>query len=1624
MKNHVQKVIYLLLIIVIIQLSVYYSYALESSICPTADEITVINNVGKPDIVNVSQLSVGDIIKVYNSPSGGKLLGTSKMLPNKTEAPVSISQLGTNEGSVYVTVTSTGRLESERTKANFAGEPKSLSIDINNIAVFNNVDSSDTVVVADISGGDTIKVYNAEKGGKLIGSGKLNSYKSEIVIKVSSLGKSAGSVYVTLTSEGMLESDRTKADFEAEPVSEPLNSDNILITNNSGKADAIDISELNEGDTVKVYNSSAGGKLLGSAVVPITKTYLTISVQQVGTSAGSVYISVTGKGMAESSRTKVDFEAEAISDSANEDSIIVTNNAGIADNIYVSGLSSGDVVKIYNMEKGGRLLGSAAVPSLKSEVTASISQLGTSAGSIYITITSVNKRESKRIKVDYPSEAKSSPPSVNNVIITNNARNSDTIKVAGLTSGDVVRVYDADKKGKLLGTATVSGTSTDVTVTISQIGSDGGSVYISVKGRSTQESDRIKVDYKEESKTDIPYVENISVTNNARTADIIKVTGLLTGDVVKVYDKESLGNFLGSATAVNNIATITISQIGTGAGSVYISVSNTNKNESDRIRVSYSAEPVSSIIDINNITISNNVGKADTIKVTGVSTGDTVRAYDKETLGNLLGSAVVSTSSTEVTISVSQLGTEAGSIYISITSPNKQEGDRIKADYKAEYKSNDLDTGNITVINNAKAADTIDVTGLSAGDVIRVYDSSLGGILLGSAIVTGTNNFVAISIPQLGTTSGSVYISLTSNNKQESKRIKTDYKAESISKTPNTDNITIINNSKSADSVIVSGLSSGDLVKVYDSESSGNILGSSTVTLYNTEATISISQIGTEEGFLYISVTSPNQQESLRTKAAYNCETVSNSPAVENITVVNNAKAADTVKVTGLYENDTVKVYNSSKAGIVLGSAVVPTGGTDVTITIKQLGTTAGSVYVSITSAYKQESARTKADYTSEYISVPPSSENVSITNNAKASDLIYVSGLYSGDMVIIYDTPTGGNILGQATVSTYNNEVSITIHQLGQDAGSVYISATNINKQESSRTKVDFTAEAKSDPINADNITIINNARTSDTVTVTRLSPNDTIKVYNEAKGGNLIGTATVPDDRTEVVITIKQIGTDSGSVYISRAGMNKHESDRAKADFLNEMTSNEPNSSNISVINKVGIPSTVTVTKLMGEDIIKVYDSEIGGNMLGSGVVDTYYTEATVSVSQLGAEAGYIYVSVTSRNKLESKRTKAAFSAKEVSEAPNADYIFIENNALMADCVTMMGLNPNDIIKVYDSPEGGNILGLASVPSGSTSATVSITQLGTKSGKVYVSLTSVGKSESTIRTEVAFAAEGQSDTPSSNNISIYNNVGISDSIRVSGLLPNDIVKVYRTETSQTPLSYSEVLQDGSEAVVYIKQLGVASGSVYITITSVGKKESDRVMAEYVSESFAPDSNNIYIVNNAVIADTVTVTGLAPNDVVKVYDSAKGGYLLGTAIVSINSTQAIVAIPQLTSSAGIVYVSVTSFGRCESGRTEVQYLAEQSSNALYSGNVEVINNSVTADIITVKGLSANDFIRVYNSLSGDTLIGSATVSAGNTHVSIPVAQLGVDAGNIYISVTNLGKTESTRTKVYYIAEN
>jgi hypothetical protein len=67
-------------------------------------------------------LASKDVVRIYDSAIDGRLLGFATVSNGLSEVDIKITQIGSLSGSVYISVTSLGKFESIRTKADFNGE--------------------------------------------------------------------------------------------------------------------------------------------------------------------------------------------------------------------------------------------------------------------------------------------------------------------------------------------------------------------------------------------------------------------------------------------------------------------------------------------------------------------------------------------------------------------------------------------------------------------------------------------------------------------------------------------------------------------------------------------------------------------------------------------------------------------------------------------------------------------------------------------------------------------------------------------------------------------------------------------------------------------------------------------------------------------------------------------------------------------------------------------------------------------------------------------------------------------------------------------------------------------------------------------------------------------------------------------------------------------------------------------------------------------------------------------------------------------------------------------------------------------------------------------------------------
>ncbi|MBY0187870.1 Ig-like domain-containing protein [Bacillus altitudinis] len=265
-----------------------------------ASQVKVTNNKGKNDTVTIKGIKKQSVIKIFKQASGGTAI--AQQTASSSNMTISMKQLGQTSGTLYISMKEPGLKEGNRVPIRYQGE-KADALKVNQIKINNLKNKNDVITVSKLKKKDVIKVYSTN--GKLLAASK-PANSSSIKLYVKQVGAKSGKVFVTRSSDKMLESGKQAVSFKGEPSS-ALKGSQINIVNNKKKNDVITVSKLSKQDLVKIYNQS--GKLIGQSTVSKGKV-VKVTIKQLGAKGGKIYVTVTGKGMSESSKIVKTFKAE------------------------------------------------------------------------------------------------------------------------------------------------------------------------------------------------------------------------------------------------------------------------------------------------------------------------------------------------------------------------------------------------------------------------------------------------------------------------------------------------------------------------------------------------------------------------------------------------------------------------------------------------------------------------------------------------------------------------------------------------------------------------------------------------------------------------------------------------------------------------------------------------------------------------------------------------------------------------------------------------------------------------------------------------------------------------------------------------------------------------------------------------------------------------------------------------------------------------------------------------------------------------------------------------------------------------------------------------------------------
>lgn len=740
--------------LVIAMIAPQLAYAAQST-APYVSTIKVINNqTGTPDTVTVSDLFEGDIVKVYANPSTTATIGTGTVAVGTSTVVISISQLGTAAGTVYVTVTSGTDSQSNRTPKSYAAEPASTFLDAAQIAITNNpTGTADIVDVVNLAVGDVIRVYNSPSDSTVIGTATVASGQTSVSISIAQIGAKSGTLYLTRVTGSAQESSRVSKSYRAETATPALITADIVVTNfTTGTSDTIVVRNVQSGDVIKVYATDRDSTAIATKTA--TSTSETLTVSQLGKNAGQVFVTLTRGTMAESSRVAKAYNSETAS-TVPMNNIKIVNNVGTADTVTIANLNPTDIIRIYaNKTTTTPMAIGTANKNLLPQVSNWTLHANASSTSNY-GLRLVATAAGQLSYYDVP------------VL----GSQSYAFQVTNTNAGTVnVRTLDASKNviASKLSTTVASPTATFTT--------ESTAAYIRVEFTSTAagtfnwsnaqvELGSSVTSFEEQetraTKNMLPPVSQwTSLHVNTKVLSNYKLKLTATAANQRSYVRVKASPSTLYSFSAQHDGQVTISSI-SSAGATLATHINASSAQSGSFTTSASTAYIE-------FAVTNGASGTFTFTNMMLETGGTATKFEPMAMPKVNGF-----------VSVAQIGAAAGTIYITITSPGSLESARMVKNFNAEAASTPLNIKAITVKNNKVGTnDTVTVTGLTAGDVIKIYRTKLTSTVLSTSTVAAGANTTTISIAQLGQTKGTIFVTVTNSGKRESVRVSKSYLAE------------------------------------------------------------------------------------------------------------------------------------------------------------------------------------------------------------------------------------------------------------------------------------------------------------------------------------------------------------------------------------------------------------------------------------------------------------------------------------------------------------------------------------------------------------------------------------------------------------------------------------------------------------------------------------------------------------------------------------------------------------------------------------------------------------------------------------------------------------------------------
>ena len=443
----------------------------------------------------------------------------------------------------------------------------------------------------------------------------------------------------------------------------------------------------------------------------------------------------------------------------------------------------------------------------------------------------------------------------------------------------------------------------------------------------------------------------------------------------------------------------------------------------------------------------------------GIALDDNVTFYkDSSCSGSAVGTAEA-VAAGEVTASI-DLSTEADGLqqlYVQIANGT---GDQLPCMDSSLSYSLDREIGAISslrLITKSPSSESLPSFrvsisgGIAVGDTINLYqDSTCGGAVSASVNVLALlEDFLlqlSSSLPLNGSYPFSAQMTDAAGNESSCVQLASSYQYDDalialpgiVLETPSSFPGTV-----STPSFRVTGVASGDTVKVYKGSGCADKVGEATA--QGNSVTVIIDSIANDGRYLFYATKTPasssTESDCSNTPAAYELDaTVPVTPGVVLVGTSPGNNPTPVVTVSQAVQAETAEVYTDAACTTSVGRGIVPANRTSVNITTSHLADGTYTFYAKVSDRAGNESSCTAATGTYQLDTVSPATPTIALvttTPNTVKTPVIKVSGVVEGDIAKLYKAADCLGEVASETVPTGETSIDLTSSALND--GGIY---------------------------------------------------------------------------------------------------------------------------------------------------------------------------------------------------------------------------------------------------------------------------------------------------------------------------------------------------------------------------------------------------------------------------------------------------------------------------------------------------------------------------------------------------------------------------------------------------------